>query len=221
MKSRGFALCAVAGAALLGLAACGEDDSTSKSTPSPAATTSGSASPAVSPAASKPAELKDVKLGYTPILINSPFYVGIEKWYFAAEAINLKLEFPGGSGTDILTQVIAGNIQAGSSGLAAAPFNAVSASLKDKKDIPFEVVAPLHNERPPSNTPLVVSKARMDSGEITKVSADVIKRAPRPHFDPTGQLVPEEWRASEAYFRSAGHLTYEGSPDLNLSMRLK
>jgi len=349
---------AVAGAALLVLAACGGDDSTARSTPSPAATTSGSASPAVSPTASKPAELKEVKLGYTPILINAPFYVAIEKGYFADEGITVKLELPGGGGADILTQVIAGNIQVGSSGVAAALFNAAAAVLKDKKDMPFQVVSPLHVERPPSNTPLVASKARMDAGEITKVSdlkgkkiainglgtgtefwlnlalksgglttkdvtiqvlpfanmaaalankgidaamlpeplttqgadqglvkvlsntfvngeastaiywnsdwakknpqladgflrafqkaanelekggwddpaivdilvkytkvsADVIKRAPRPHFLPDGKLVPEEWRASESYFRSQGQLTYEGNLDLNLFMRLK
>lgn len=358
MKYRGLTVFAIAGVALLALAACGGDDSPAKSTPSPVTTTSTSASPAASPTASKPVELKEVKLGYTPILINSPFYVALEKGYFTAEGITLKLELPGGSGADILTQVIAGNIQVGSSGLAAALFNAVSASLKDKREIPFEVVSPLHVERPPSPTPLVVSKARMDSGEFTKVSdlkgkkiainglgtgtelwlnyalksgglttkdvtvqvlpfanmaealankgidaailpepfatqssdlglvkvltnsfvngeastaiywnrdwakknpqladgflrafqkaaaelekggwddpaivdiivkytkvsADVIKRAPRPHFDPTGKLVPEEWRSSEAYFRSAGHLTYEGNLDLNLFMRLK
>ncbi len=358
MQFRGFAMSAAAGAALLLLAACGGDDSTEKSTPSPVATAQGSASAAATPTAGRPAELKEVKLGFTPILINAPFYVGIEKGYFADEGINLKLELPGGSGADILTQVIAGNLQIGSSGVAAALFNAASAALVAKKDMPFEVVSPLHVERPPSNTPLVASKARMEAGEITKVSdlkgkkiavnglgtgtefwlnlalktgglttrdvtiqvlpfanmaealankgidaamlpepfatqgadqglvkvlsntfvngeastaiywnrdwakknpqladgflrafqkaanelekggwdnpaiveilvkytkvqADVIKRAPRPHFLPDGKLIHAEWRASETYFRAQGHLTYEGNLDLNLFMRLK
>jgi NitT/TauT family transport system substrate-binding protein len=144
--------------------ACGDDDNANGSTPTGASTTA-----AATPTKGRPAVLKDVTLGYSPLLVNAPFYVGIEKGYFADEGINLKLERIG-QGSDVLTQTAAGNFDIGSAGIGAAGFNAAAAALKDKREVPFEVVSPLHVERPPAATPLVVSKARYDSGEITKIS---------------------------------------------------
>ncbi|HSE43719.1 MAG TPA: ABC transporter substrate-binding protein [Gemmatimonadales bacterium] len=146
------------------LAACtGDDDA-----PDTAATVPPSG-PSATATASRPAELTDVTLGYSPILIYSPIYVAIDKGYFADEGINLKLERISG-GSDILTQTAAGNFQIGASGLSAATFNAASAALKEHRDVPFEVVSPIHFERAPNNTPLVVSQARFASGEITSIA---------------------------------------------------
>ncbi len=168
MTVRGIGLALLAALGVLALTACGDDDNggataTSATTPG---SQSASASPSPTPTVGPP---KDVTLGYSPLLINAPFYLGIEKGYFAAEGINLKLERIG-QGSDVLTQTAAGNFDIGSAGIGAAGFNAAAAALKDKREVPFEVVSPLHVERPPVNTPLVVSKARLDSGEITKVS---------------------------------------------------
>ena len=173
MKKLFIPLALTAAFALVALTACGGDGSV-KAAPTTAATapTTQAASPAAaSPTAVKtrPAVQKDVSLGYTPILINAPFYVGIEKGYFADEGINLKLERIG-QGADVLTQTAAGNFQVGSAGIGAAGFNLAAEAIKQKKEVPFEVVSPLHTERPPINTPLVVSKARKESGEITKIA---------------------------------------------------
>jgi len=161
--------------ALLALASCGDDDS-AKTTPAASATAAASNTQAASPGAAsptavktRPAVQKDVSIGYSPLLINAPFYVGIEKGYFADEGINLKLQRIG-QGADVLTQTAAGNFDLGSAGIGAAGFNLAGAALKEKKEVPFEVVSPLHTERPPAATPLVVSKARKDAGEITKVA---------------------------------------------------
>ncbi len=158
-------LAALAALAILGAAACGgdDDDNGGEETTPPA---SSEAAPGTTRA---PKEIKDVTVGYIPILIDAPFFVGIEKGYFRAEGINLKLERLAG-GADMLVQTAAGNFSIGSGGIGAAVFNAAGASIKDKKDVPFEIVAPLHSEKPPVTTPMVVSKARFDSGEITKVS---------------------------------------------------
>lgn len=162
MKRWALALFAVL--ALLGAAACGDDDDTSAASVTPAAS-----SQATTPATQAPKELKDVTIGYIPILIDAPFFVGIDKGYFKAEGINVKLERLAG-GADMLVQTAAGNFNIGAGGIGAAVFNAAAASIKEKKDVPFEIVAPLHSEKPPVTTPMVVSKARFDSGEITKVS---------------------------------------------------
>jgi NitT/TauT family transport system substrate-binding protein len=144
---------------LFSVAACGDDDDAS--TP-PADATAGTGT-------QTPKAVKDVTVGYIPILIDAPFFVGIEKGYFEAEGINLKLERLAG-GADMLVQTAAGNFDIGSGGIGAAVFNAAGAAIKEKREVPFEIVAPLHSEKPPVTTPLVVSKARYDSGEITKVS---------------------------------------------------
>jgi NitT/TauT family transport system substrate-binding protein len=144
------------------LSACGGDDdddsAPATNTAAPGATT-----------AAQPREAKDVVVGYIPILIDAPFFVGIERGYFADEGINVKLERLAG-GADMLVQTAAGNFNVGAGGIGAAAFNAAGAALKEKKDVPFEIVAPLHTEKPPVTTPLVVSKARFEAGEITKVS---------------------------------------------------
>lgn len=164
--SRQFALAALAGATVLGLVACGGDDDdaapVAQSEPS-STTVAATATP------KRPAELQDVTVGYSPILIYAPLYVAIEKGYFADEGINVKLERISG-GADILTQTAAGNFQVGASGLSAATFNAASAALKEHKEVPFEVVSPIHFERSPNNTPLVVSQARFTAGEIKSVA---------------------------------------------------
>ena len=148
--------------------ACGGDDDTSAApTAAPTATKAGPAAAPASPV--RPAKLTDVTLGYIPILIDAPFFVGIEKGYFADEGINLKLERLAG-GADMLVQTAAGNFDIGGGGIGAAVFNAAGAAIKDKREVPFEIVLPLHSEKPPVVTPLVVSKARFDSGEITKVA---------------------------------------------------
>ncbi len=152
----GFAIIAI-----LGLAACGGDDDDAPAT----AATTGATAISTQPAA----KLQDVTVGYIPILIDAPFFVGIDRGYFAAEGINIKLERLAG-GADMLVQTAAGNFDIGAGGIGAAVFNAAGAAIKEKRDVPFEVFAPLHSEKAPVTTPLVVSKERFDSGEITKVS---------------------------------------------------
>ncbi len=152
--------------AVLSVAACSGDNST---TPKATAAGESPAAAAANATPGRPAVIKDVTVGYSPLLTNAPFYLGIDKGYFLDEGINLKLQTIG-SGADVLTQTAAGNFNIGTAGIGAAGFNMAAAAIKAKQPVPFEVVAALHTEIPPANTPLVVSKARMDSGEITKVA---------------------------------------------------
>jgi len=144
--------------ATVGGVACGSDDDDDNT-----------AAGATGAASAQPRELTEVTVGYIPILIDAPFFVAIERGYFAEQGVKVKLERLAG-GADMLVQTAAGNFDVGSGGIGAAVFNAAGAALKEKKEVPFEVVAPLHSEKPPVTTPLVVSKARFDSGELAKVA---------------------------------------------------
>lgn len=117
--------------------------------------------PTQAPAAS--GEMKTVKFGFVPVVINSAVYVAIEKGYFKQEGINVEM-LPIDGGSDAVVQVAAGNFDVAGGGIAAGMLNAVS------RGIEFEIAAPLHTERPPVASPLVVSKKRFDSGELTKIS---------------------------------------------------
>jgi len=102
-------------------------------------------------------------VGYIPVMIDAPLYVGIEKGYFKAENLDIHLA-PLAGGTDIITQTATGNFDVGLGGLGVATFNALS------KKIGITVVAPLHSETPPVTTPLVVSKKAYDSGQFHSVA---------------------------------------------------
>jgi NitT/TauT family transport system substrate-binding protein len=117
----------------------------------------------------EPGEPVEVTMGYIPILIFAPVFVGIERGYFEEEGIILDLQRLEG-GADMLVQTAAGNFDIGGGGVGVALFNAAATALDTEGEVPFEVVAPLHSEREPVTTPLVVSKRRFDAGEITSVA---------------------------------------------------
>ncbi len=104
-----------------------------------------------------------VTVGYIPILIDAPLYVGIERGYFRDAGLDINLQALAG-GTDIIAQTASGNFDVGLGGLGASTFNAIA------KKAGIKVVAPLHSETPPVVTPLVVSKRAFDSGQIRTVS---------------------------------------------------
>jgi NitT/TauT family transport system substrate-binding protein len=116
------------------------------------------ASAPVTPAAGT---LKTVRIGYVPVLIYAPLYVGIERGYFAAEGITIE-STPIQGGSDAVVQLAAGNFDAAMGGAGAGLFNAAARGVK------FSIVAPMHSEKPPITSPLVISAARKD--EITKVA---------------------------------------------------
>ena len=104
-----------------------------------------------------------ITVGYIPVMIDAPLYVGIEKGYFKAENLDLQVS-PLAGGTDVITQTATGNFDVALGGLGVATFNALA------KNIGIKVVAPLHSETPPVTTPLVVSKKVFDSGQIRSVA---------------------------------------------------
>jgi NitT/TauT family transport system substrate-binding protein len=115
------------------------------------------------PAEETTSDLPLVRVGHVPVTIYAPLFVAVEKGYFAEEGMRVEL-LPVEGGTENVIQVSAGNFEVAGGGIGAGMLNAVA------RGIEFEIVAPLHTERPPLTSPLVVSKARYDSGEITEVA---------------------------------------------------
>ena len=112
--------------------------------------------------ASQEQELATVRVGHVPVTIYSPIYVADAKGYFAEEGIDVEL-MPVEGGTENVVQVAAGNFDVAGGGIGAGMLNAVA------RGIEFEIVAPMHTERPPLTSPFVVSKSRFDSGELTSM----------------------------------------------------
>jgi NitT/TauT family transport system substrate-binding protein len=102
-----------------------------------------------------------VRMGYIPVIIFAPIYVGIERGYFAAENINIELSTVTAT-NDAVVQLAAGNFDMALAGGNAGVFNALSRGLE------FTIVAPMHSESPPVATPLVISANRTD--EITSAA---------------------------------------------------
>jgi NitT/TauT family transport system substrate-binding protein len=113
------------------------------------------------PAPSQAQTDNKIRLGFIPV-IYAPIYVAQERGYFAEEGVEVELlPVPAGAG-DSIVQLAAGNFDMAVTGAGAPLFNAAYQGLG------FKVVAPLHTERAPMSTPLVISAKRTD--EIKQVS---------------------------------------------------
>jgi NitT/TauT family transport system substrate-binding protein len=110
---------ALALAALLGLAACGDDDE--------GGTSGGSGG---SDAA---AEVKKVKVGVLPISNVAPLYVGMEQGFFKEEGLEIE-PVPAQSGNEIVTAMVSGDLQ-----FAFLGFVPMMAAVS--KDLPLKVIA--------------------------------------------------------------------------------
>ncbi len=105
------------------------------------------------PGQSQAADKATIRLGYVPVLIYSPLFVALEKGYFAQESLDVQLTSLQG-GSDSVVQLAAGNFDAAVGGIGAGLLNAAN------KGLDFRIVAPMHSERPPLSTSLVVSATR-------------------------------------------------------------
>ena len=133
------------------LAACGGDDDDDDAE-DPTATT----------APSGEVELTHMHIGYVPVLIFGPAMLAHDKGYFEAEGIDSEL-VPLAGGADMVTLTATGEFDIGIGGAGPAFFNAIN------RGVELTVIAPLHFERTPQATPLMVSKERFDSGELDSV----------------------------------------------------
>ena len=126
------------------------------------------ASPGAAAAAPTAAPAK-VTVGYIPILIYAPLFVGVERGYFQEQGLQLDLQ-PLAGGADMLTQTAAGNFDVGAGGVGSAYFNLAARARSLNQKQPIRIVAPLHAERPRLATPLVVGKKAYDEGRTTRIA---------------------------------------------------
>jgi NitT/TauT family transport system substrate-binding protein len=107
------------------------------------------------------AQSEKIRLGFLPVITYATFFVGIERGYFADEGIEIELvPLPAGGG-DSIVQLAAGNLDVAATGAGATLWNAIALGF------PVKIVAPLHTERPPLATPLVISAKRVDEIKST------------------------------------------------------
>jgi NitT/TauT family transport system substrate-binding protein len=144
-------LCLIAITVILGslVASCGNDAATPASTAAPPNAT--------------PQSLTDVTVGFVPVLIFGSVMLAKEKGYFEEYGLNVQLE-PLAGGSDMVVLTANGNYDIGIGGAGPAFFNAV------QRGIQLPIIGPMHFEREPQATPLMVSRERFESGELTSVS---------------------------------------------------
>jgi len=103
-----------------------------------------------------------IRVVHVPVLIFAPLYVAIDRGYFRQEGLDVELiGTPGGASSFVV--LASGRAEVVVGGLGAALFNAAARGLD------FKVVGPVHMEKPPVSTPLVVSKRAYDAGQIRSV----------------------------------------------------
>lgn len=114
-------------------------------------------------AAATPPALTVVRTGYVAALPWAPLFVAVEKGYFRAAGLDVRLE-PIQSTNDAVIQLASGNYEVAAGGANAGFWNALDRGIR------VRIVAPLHYETSPQATPLLVSKAAYDSGKIRSVA---------------------------------------------------
>jgi NitT/TauT family transport system substrate-binding protein len=117
----------------------------------------------LTPAANAQAPLK-VRMSYQPVLIAAPLLIAMEKGYFEKANVNVELQVVWQS-AELMAAFASGNMDAAAGGIGPAQMNAISRGILNPR-----LIAPLHTERPPVATPLVVRKALWDSGEVRSVA---------------------------------------------------
>jgi NitT/TauT family transport system substrate-binding protein len=132
--------------------------------PSPSPALSPSPSPAASPAAFTGPRTR-VKMAVLPIFISAPLFIAQEKGYFTQAGIDLEMTTLW-QASEIIAAFASGDLDGSAGGFGPAQMNAVAQGALDVR-----IVAPLHSEKPPVATPLVVRKALYDDGTVRSVAA--------------------------------------------------
>lgn len=114
-------------------------------------------------------DLTTVRVGVIPVMIHSTLYIADARGYFAEEGIEIEyFTQPGGS--EPLAPLARGELDVVFGGTGSGLFNYAARNIETEGDPNFRIVAGAHIERPPLTSPLVVSRERYESGEITSVA---------------------------------------------------
>jgi NitT/TauT family transport system substrate-binding protein len=128
-----------------------------------AAATPAAPLPSLKSAGTPDAEMTKVSFGYIPVMNFAPVFVAKELGYFAEQGLDVEVRaFSGGS--EMIAQLATNDLNTGIGGAGPGLFNAFDSGL------PVRIIAPGHSEGNPVATPLVVARAKCESGEITSVA---------------------------------------------------
>lgn len=107
-------------------------------------------------------ELQPLTIGIIPVGIYAPVMLAHDKGYFEDAGIDAELK-PLAGGGDMVTLTANGNFDIGIGGAGPSFFNAVASGID------LTIISPLHFEKEPQATPLMVSKERYESGELDSI----------------------------------------------------
>lgn len=114
-------------------------------------------------------DITEVRVGVVPVMIFAPLFVADAKGYFADENIVIDIQRNAG-GSEPLAPLASGDLDVVFGGAGAGLFNYANRNIDLDNDPGFRIVAGVHSESEPLTSPLVVSRERYESGEITSVS---------------------------------------------------
>lgn len=107
-------------------------------------------------------ERPTVRSGYVPVMIYAPLVLARDRGYYAGAGIDVELTaLP--TGRDIVPSLLDGRFDIAAGGPGPDFWQALAAGHD------LRLIAPLHAERPPATTPVIVRADLFDSGEITSV----------------------------------------------------
>lgn len=103
-----------------------------------------------------------IQSGYVPVLIYTPVVLAHDRGYYQQFGVTSRLErLP--TGADIVPHTLSGRFDVGIGGPGPDFWQAISEGRR------LRLIAPLHAERPPAATPLIVRRDLFDSGEVASV----------------------------------------------------
>ncbi len=105
-----------------------------------------------------------IRVNHQPALLAAPLIIAKEKGYFERANLNVELHEIWTS-PELIAAFASGNMDGAAGGIGPAQMNAISRGILNPR-----LIAPLHTEKPPVATPLVVSKALWDSGAVRTVA---------------------------------------------------
>jgi NitT/TauT family transport system substrate-binding protein len=107
-------------------------------------------------------DLGTIKVGYLPVTGYAPFYIGVEKGYFAEQGLDVELErFD--SGSKMIAPLSTGQLDVGAGEPGTAMFNAAHQGLEMKAICGMAAQAPGHG-----GVPFLVRADLFNSGEVSK-----------------------------------------------------
>jgi NitT/TauT family transport system substrate-binding protein len=114
-------------------------------------------------------DLTTLRVGLVPVLIYAPVFIADARGYFADEGLQIEITNVAG-GSEPLAPLARNELDVVFGGTGAGLFNYAARNLDTEEDAMFRIVAGAHSEDAPVTSPLVVSRERFESGELTSIA---------------------------------------------------